>query len=753
MNKINNERGYALLLVIVLMSILIMLGLTLASYSIVNIKGIIINKNEKTALYLSEAGLEETYNLMGQVIKDAIGEANEEVKNQISDFIDNERLKEQKEPEQGQEAYDSPYIIGRDGGGLIHEENLKDKMNQLFKPAFTSYINENMKNAIEEKVYTVVDSQIEENESQISIINEELYHEENSLYSIKFQSRINHKGIEKIIESIFSIEIPPYDGVYYTTKRAEEIHDNILYHKAISTNKNIFINGNVNIIGDIYAYGTRASNEKNTRDFGGIVIGKEVNGNLTIDGDMVTNSYIHMNHDNSHMELNNGNIYCDTLLIQRDVDNSSIRINNGVVNTLDDLELNGTNSHININGSYYGFSDGSSNPVHNNSSSIVINSGDIGQGSTLTITGEELKDSNYEKGVYIAGTGYISSLNDNGELFDYQTGESLSIRGNYKAYSRHLKDDENLYSDMDITKRKNEFKPENIEFSNYEPLVLIKRDLLNTAKKKSLYFKYYSEDYTPYSDIPFNRQASGLNLGGMGISINNIRYKTGALISEGNVYEGDELGSISEILINKERDYSFFINKMGDPIYLTNNEANKYKDIHMKVNIEDRFVFSENLIPDTPEKLRKINEEKEIIFINDDESKTVTLIGPGGETYESGLNINLEKNNIKGIIVTKGDVRLRGRLNYKGIIVAKGNVFIEGSEEKSLVNDHETINNYLLPKIYATPVLKAAFEENLDNNKRGTLISFIGEESVEIDENHTYTKYKDIIKKQWKEIK
>ena len=95
----------------------------------------------------------------------------------------------------------------------------------------------------------------------------------------------------------------------------------------------------------------------------------------------------------------------------------------GMVYTSNDLSLYATKSHINID-KYYGINDiGGERTVdkdYNSSSSIIVNTDDIGtkDGSSINI-GDAI----------INGTAYINTSTP------YQTGESVAVKGNYRAYT------------------------------------------------------------------------------------------------------------------------------------------------------------------------------------------------------------------------------------------------------------------------------------------------------------------------------
>jgi hypothetical protein len=770
-----------------------MLGTAMISLSVVNFRRQIVDKNVKTSFYLAEAGLEEAYAVIGKDVEKAIEAGNTEVKNKLENFIKEERKKEESDPK----AEASIFINGTDGYEEVNKEKIKPVIEEWFRLGFAKYINGSLEGKLDKANknyhnYGTVDKDIDNKQLRVnkdgnvekyniqndpitvnsitgepsSAIKMEKIHGKETVkpYEITLKSTFTHKNIVKEIKGTFTIEIPPYNAPYYVKNVKAKLNENILWKNAITTESNLYVTGtgDVTIDGNIYAYGTKPEDKKKSREFGGIVVGKgkdgqKEEGHLTINGNVATSSYIHTNYDNSSIEINNGDVYCNSLVAQEGTKDTNISIKNGSLNTEDDIELNGENARISINGSYYGFSDGSHSKKHNESSSIVINSPDIGKGSSLTIDGDKGETSLYEKGIYIGGTVYINNLKDSeGNSFDYQTGESLSIKGNYRAYGEYLKDDGSVTYSNDPTsgERDIKFKPDNIELENYEPLVLIRSNQLDSIEK-SKYFSYYNEDYK-----------GDLNLGGSsGITLVNVKHNTGAIISGGNISEGKELGGNSKVLIRKYNDYRYSINKMSDPIFpykLGQEEVSEElkSELEEIVSITDRFNFSENFRNIIRDKDGNI---KEVVLVNNLSNEHIAIKGPGGNDPGVGTDncIHVNDGNLKGIIVTKGDVYITGKLNYTGTIVAKGNIYIQDNNPKTITNtitDPPTTEKYIWQTVYTldgttdkSGVKKHNLKDKFKNN--GKSINFLFQSEAGVDDTKSYLKYEDIINVHWEQVK
>ncbi|SMB95014.1 hypothetical protein SAMN00017405_0310 [Desulfonispora thiosulfatigenes DSM 11270] len=763
-----SNTGSTLVLVLFFLSILSMLGITILSVSTVNLKMKVVDKNAKNSLYLAESGLQEAYAEIGKVIEKGIDVGNEKVDEKLNEFIEEEKKKEEEsrekaalDPENKIEIYESPYLTDE---GFIDQERLeKDKKNTMinwFREGYTTSVNEKLEGTIlNGKNYNIVDKDIDSSNAQVSIIepislyqiiNQESEDSEkepdaeeskdkieNEIvdekikeyrnYQITLLSEFTHKEIEKDVRATFILKVPDYRAAYFSDYTVVQLDENILWKKSLTTEKNIFVeDDNVTIKGDIYAYGTA----ENGSTKGGIIVGNEGKGvNLSVyNGQVATNEYLLTNDSNSSITLNNGDLYCKILEIPEKTKNCAVTIDKGTVNTLDDIELNGENAKIVINGSYFGFTEGSNSSHHEESSSIVINSPDLGSGTSLKITGEEIpgydtetsqlvgndyysekyNDKNnkiFGYGIIIGGTGYISELKDElDQKYDYQTGESVCIKGNYVAYTQYLKD---------LT-RKGKFHPDNIIINYFPPLFLANKYFLSggteelyTVVDKSEYFQHYKNDY----------YGLNLNLGSEnGLQLENVRHSTGVYISKNNIFSSKYNNDIASIFTEKNEDYQYYVNKMSDPQVVTlSNEGRVFNGLGTRTMITDQFAFTNNII---------INEANELIRINNSPDISITI------------NEDIKK----GIIITKGDVYIKGKVNFRGTIVAEGNIYFQDKGAKKITHDE----NYLRQTISKNETLRDQFKNN------GKTQSFVTDSKLGVDETGSYLKFSKLIDIAWK---
>ncbi|QXM06000.1 pilus assembly PilX N-terminal domain-containing protein [Crassaminicella indica] len=756
------KRGSALILVLIVLTILSILGISILTLSMSNYKIKITDQNVKTAFYLAESGLEEAYAKVGKVIEAGINEGNKKVKVELEKFIENEKQKEKDESN----SYDSPYI--KDDGSIDEkylEKNLENEINQWFKDQYIDYINKNLKDCL--KDYTVVDTAIDKSKPKIKIIGKPILFKKTikivgdqpttvyNKYQITLHSTFTHKKISQKIKCTFTIDVPSYHAPYYIKKIMAQANDNILWKKAITTEKNLYLEGNsIKIKGDIYAFG--GEEKEHEKDKKGIIV---KNNNTIIEGNVATNQYIYPSADNASLTIKNGDIYCNTLFIPSNAKNCTVIVNNGSVNTKDDIELNGKAGKIEIYGSYYGFSDGRNDPGHHKSSSIVINNTDIGNNSWLKITGTQVDDhdkdargligNNYSEnkpGVVIAGTVYISDVKDSSGK-DYQTGESVSVKGNYIAYSKHLK-----YN----SKRDERFNPDNIIIKYFSPLFLadeykiISENGVENGDKydvfdKSKYFEYYNKDF------------GGLNLGeDNGISIKNVIHSTGAYIDNGHVHSSIiQIENIHSLLKSKAEDYKYYINKMADPKMVRRaGDKREFTALNTRTRINDIFEFKAeglNINGKQFDNISKIDlDTNELVFINNNKNKSISIIGKNAKISKGDYKVTLKDTNLNGIIITKGDVYITGEINYRGTIIAQGNIYIQDYQPKTITSDR----SYILKKIYEISQMDNDIADQLKNEFNNEC-SFLYELEIGIpneddeDKVNSFLKYENIIDLHW----
>lgn len=622
---IANNKGSTLVMLMIIMTILTLLGVTILTISVTNFKFKVINSEVKRNFYITEAGLDEAYNITKNLIKEAIEEGNKSVDDFIMDL----------------DLGEGSIYIKEDG--TIDLEALNQVQNELFKDAYKTYVLKNIKNRLENSNnYTIESDGIK---PQIRVLNDSFSFSEDKL-ELDIESTFIKDEIEKKIKVSLIISVPNYNEPYYIASTVTEIPINTVWQKAIASDGNMLIySGNVEITGDIFVKGVNNS--------GGISMkGSDVIFN--VDGNIITKNNIEINSSNNNVDIN-GNIFAKNFIISEGTNNTVVSQDEGSFYLMDDLELNGSNCRVNIKGNFYGISDSSDASDSDMSSSIVINTDDIGNGSSLNIEGD----------VIIHGSSFINTYGGK-----YQTGESISIKGNYMAYTYPL---------QELGDRKGEkesLNNKNVVFEYYDPLVLV--DRFADGKKllvqdKSDYIKLYHDEY---------QQSSVLNLG-TGITLNESKslIHSGAIVYDGKISPSNIKAEDQGIINDKRNEFVLYVNKMGD------------KSIKLKkITVDDQIDYT-NIIDKVD-----YNSKKRELIILDKDNENFAIIGPNGDKSvlpKDVTKVLIDNDLVKGIIITNGDIYLLGEIDFVGSIITTGNIYIYNDGIKKINHNTDIVSKLI----------------------------------------------------------
>lgn len=214
----------------------------------------------------------------------------------------------------------------------------------------------------------------------------------------------------------------------------------------ISRGANVVINGNVYSRGDVHVFnnngritvnpyaGTVVERKNAAYQHNGLYLNSIDNGgNVDNNIPLYTQgnpAYLATLPLNPHIPLiypdnNGGNVYCNSLSIEDVCNGANITVN-GNVTTRDDVQIDGQNSEISINGNLIGVNSEATLTGNPNGSSAVMNnqpsSSRISLNGSFIVPGQtyvEFVESPYSTGIS------IGSLGDSGEIFDsFKTGGS-----------------------------------------------------------------------------------------------------------------------------------------------------------------------------------------------------------------------------------------------------------------------------------------------------------------------------------------
>lgn len=709
-NRVKNNKGSTLVMILIITTILMMLGTVIMSVAVSNYRMKAINSTAKRNFYFAEAGIDEAYGMIGDILDQGIIKGNEAVE-VFTTGLDFDLIKKNKEND---EIYDPNEVFLNEDGSLNIDE-LTKRQNQEFKDRFKSYI-EN-ESGLVSLITNGENYKISFEEIRPSItIDKSILTFSGDTLEFTVTSAFNYENVQKKLKAKFEIIIPDYNMPYYSETTVEILQKNVGWSKAIAAEGNLQVNrGNVAINGPVYIKG-----RDNT--FGGIST-MDASTFITFNGIVATQENIQTAASDCTIVVN-GDVFADNFRIKsRDDDNNKIanshlRVNSldggkGSVYTYDDLSLNGEKSTIYISNSFYGISDGSTSSEPDHSSSIVINADDIGAGSELTIIND----------VFIPGTSYITLFPDK-----YQTGESVSIKGNYRAYTYGLTA-EDPKSEYGLSLLK-----DNVRFKYFDPLYLAYEVWDETKKNyeklsaidKSLYLKAYMDE---------KGDEHGLELGGAsGINIDPAKAKhLGILVFGDQIKESNYVQEFEDERETRIAEYIKNVNFMGA-------DDTKIEDVNgdYQVGIDDEKTVSHWVtFSRLPIKLKTPSAGDNELILLDNSNTDYAIISSGAD--ESQLPAGVTKVYVtsdsleKGLIISEGSIYFCGQIAFRGTVISNSDVYFLDTNNKTISYDESYVAKSIINE-----EIKDVFVDNY-----ATYIEYTTDASVGFDSDSIGT---DIIR-------
>ncbi|MDM0470200.1 hypothetical protein QTG95_12875 [Clostridium perfringens] len=705
------RKGATLAYVIVVLAIIAVIGTAIVSLSLTNYKAMIVHGKKTQNLYMSESGLDKVQKALDILTAKAITYGNDAVAKEDASLSSEEDLKSgdnktddgykkissEKEESQNKifkKAY-KEYIIkqlnpnsevSKNEKVFLLENNKVKFNNNLIKMAEEDKNKEKNEEGNYDITLIDINNKKVSNGSGLSgILNFKTTSDKDKKeeVSLRLDSKFNVKESDgnknyKDVSLTFNIEVPDYNGAY-------KIEEFPLYNVCsnglvVGENLNIGTGSTLNVDGGIFVSANvvkdkedlTSGNMVNKKDGDGVVIN---GGTLSVNnGSLVSKNDIRLGGEGSNLKVgcetensennksnlnlndeskksnsnlnNNLGVYTGNLGINgdkigfdKDVSKGNI-ISNYPVYAMNDLILNGKKSSINLNDGFYGLNSNRTEDKLtgkiNNSSAIIVNTDDIGNGSSIKIGQEAI----------IMGTAYINTKPE-----AYQTGESVSVKGNYIAYT---------------------VDNGNVEFKYYNPLQLVK---LDSVGEKAKYFK---------DNVKNAKGTKHLD----GISLPNNTTSIGATISNNEVRQNnDNLDKTTGVRINQVDKYEKAINYIGSLINTKNND-------NSEIEFPDQQVRKIVDIKESDGKLTKA-----IIYIDSKNDKGGTLtIKYGNSTDVTDNEINLGNGIGAGIIVTKKNVILDSKdksLKFNGTIITADNLDVKESKKIDLVYDDNIIKKII----------------------------------------------------------
>lgn len=693
MFKKNKKKGATLAYVIVVLAIVATIGTAIVALSLSNYKAIIVHGKKTENLYMSESGLAKVQDVLKEVTAKAIDDGNKAVDEKKLEISSGEIIGKNNNDGYNTLSED----ISKKQNSIFKEEYKKSVINQLInnkKKSLFLYddknknvkFNEeliNLKNDDENKIsddgnYNICLSDINKKsvvlsnwEKQFKFYEPKEKNESEQEISFRLKSKFNVKdGNEyrnyKEVSLTFNIEVPNYNGatcvkripLYNILTEGLVVGDDL----NIKNGSNLSIDGSVfvaaNAEGDDLTNNNINNNVNSDKNINGILIS---GGKLYVNnGDLVSKEDIRLNSNNSILNVgtkivdNKYGIYTGNLGINEVGIGKGKNISNSKIDskypayTMNDLILNGKESAIKLDGGYYGINSNRTNEADgriNNSSAIIVNSPDIGNGSQIDIGTEAV----------IMGSAYINTINE-----VYQTGESVAIKGNYIAYT--VDDGSGVsfkyYNPLQLADIKSSFDKDGINYSEVE--------------NKARYFKNSYEK-----------------------NINNIKDK----IKIKGISLPQKTSSIG-ISIDKERGVELNNLTLDKQEQIRGNEIKKYED---KTSLIKDIKSEINFPNDKINNIEDLNsgDENNLIYIDNnryDNGDTLTI--------EYGNDYSLDKNFLKlkngkasGIIITNKNIRIKSNKNkpieFTGTIITTGSFSIDDNASMKITYNKSDMKDFL----------------------------------------------------------
>lgn len=504
----------------------------------------------------------------------------------------------------------------------------------------------------------------------------------NYTLKIKLKSTFNSKSDsvqklsnKKTIRTSYTISAPDYTGVVDNDGKDGSVNIYSVDSRAITADGDLKVDGkDINISGDIWIKGnsnTVGDNDKISYDkyYSGIVLGTNVETSLNMDGNIYTPRTLTLQ---NNAKLNSSNIYALNVYLGA-LKYGTTSINNSLVAknvvTNNDLTMNSSSSSVDID-EYYGINDYKENATETdcstNSSSIIVNKTD----SKLKINKAT-----------VMGVAYIDA-----DGSQYQTGESVAVKGNYKAYATVLPS----YEDK-------------VKLQSIDSVKLIESingDSSSTEKAKYFvdYYNKYNDALTGGVDITelyatgasVNQNGNAERTGVEGVDLTDLKEKYAKYVFDmaltEKTYEDKELSNIYSNCTNNLKYTQKQVAKIGD-----NNGVVDFSKFGTELCSKESIMIDNVSYQDEAEKkletkiydlllngtkgLGKNESAKDVtISVESRNGKDVAVIKVGNEEkYVS------DDDSVNCFLITAGNVIIKDNVKFNGAIVAGGNVKLQGN--------------------------------------------------------------------------
>ena len=630
-----------MVMVVITMAIIFLVGTTVLGFTSSTYKRKVSESKRMQNLYEADSGLDIVENIIIKASQEAIKYADTKVK----------------------EGFTQNTIIA------TADKTEKEVANELFKSSFYSFLTDNKVvvngtdtdlllylvsnlktiDSVEDREIKTIDAVdpsvgyiIEVPENGYEVVTGE---SGEKWINIDVNSNFETKGSElkqrRTVSINFKVKAPEYNS---------EINIVDIYPvfdgKSITADGNMKVEGgtesNLDITGDVWVKGVdeNLTGENFTFDKykGGIYLN---NTGFDITGNIYTANTLHLENNikgtAGHNSLVDGDVFAKNVYVGKG-SYSGGSTNNKIefykdVTVNNDLAINSTNSVINLKNNFYGINDKTTEVDSAgkalNSSSIIVN--EVSTPSELNI----------EKDAYIMGVAYLNATDASGN--QYQTGESVAVKGNYLAYT-------DVSGILDPNS--------NATLKYYSPLQLLESiNGVSNADMKSNYFANY-----------FNNKDSKYKFNDGGVTLKGNVHSVGTSIknSDGEILKGGITVETNKVVDAEREEYARNVFAMGDTTGISESTdiyggQTVLKTVANQIDFEKlEGVKGENF--NTDKGLLVLKGKNEKINIKDGRL--------------NGVDVS------KGLIISNSDIVIEGDFNFTGTIITSKDITFIGDGNK-----------------------------------------------------------------------
>ncbi len=785
---LKSNKGSALALVMFMVVIMSLLGVAIMTLTLSDFKMSILYSDQNRAYYAAEAGVEQVARVLDEKVAAVQEQARLAASADVFNLIKDPNNTSYRNADGSLKNISTSLDASTDPLTKIFREYYaqefitalaSDSFFSMLGPAAASSVNLNARKQLIGSTAVQAESCIKDSTNSLMSLDSAAFNPLDNTVSILvsgvFTNTQNNKYTKKISVK-FNLLSEASKDVYNIVPQVKlgkpADSPSILTGRAVIAEKNLIsAGGTLNINGDVLCFGTIPVDKVNTDAedqnaqwymYGGIMAGLAptavtgmsindynnyfgfdanrtgtagINGSINISGNAATMSYIHTlfgtSSNNSAISVG-GKAFARSVSSEIPAYGSNLQFN--TVYTSDNLQVDSNNTHLTVNGAYYGFVDGgyvidgSGSPPDPNgeyrfkqTSSIVVNGVNSDASESIRLNGTSLG------GVYIAGSSFFTTYTDS-QNKPYMSGIS-AIKSNYntvnafKEKNVHGNKTRLYYSDGSYIEGTKLYKPDGsvvnvagISFKDYYFLgvPVLQYNMLNGAVNstkfdifdRAAHFKglwnYAWKDKNPYSAYVNNSSikidTSAARLYG---------YSFGALTANNAVLDSNDFqpGVDSTVFGLLQKGYQSsggtwikgWINEFHDVIQdlLSDTyDRNKPRLNYVRPSRSIEYYTAPVNVPSNPY-LIDLGSNGFVYFSNDDVN--ITYDNSSGSWKMDGTAIS----NPKGIIYSKKNIYVQSGFSFTGIMLSEGNaVFYRGATSPSVTTtityDQNVIKSLLL---------------------------------------------------------